>query len=52
VYTQLLDDQTQKDFLVFYMFLKVFLYSIFVLRVFPKSSICFVEKLHQRHFCK
>ena len=33
VYTQLLIDQTQKDFWVFYMFLKVFLYFC-VFRVF------------------
>ena len=43
VYIQLLDDQTQKDFLVIYMFLKVFLYSIYVLIVFPKNPICLLK---------
>ena len=52
VYAQLLVDQTQKDFLVFYMFLKVFL-------CFHSLSFCskcifilFFKKLVQRHFCK
>ena len=53
VYTQVLDGQTQKYFWVFYMFWKAFLYSIgCVLRVFPKSQICFVEKLLYKYFLK
>ena len=50
VYTQLLVDQTQKVFWVFYMFLKVFL----CFRVLSFCSNCifhvFHQKLLQRHF--
>ena len=38
VYTQLLDDQTQKDFWVFYLFLKVFLYITFVFEEFFQKA--------------
>ena len=52
MYTQLLDDQTQKDFWVVYLFLKVFLCITCVLKVFPKIQICFVKKHIQKHFCE
>ena len=38
VYTQLLNDQTQKDFWVFYLFLKVFLCITFVLEEFFQKA--------------
>ena len=44
VYTQLLDDQTQKDFWVFYMFLKVFMFFV-CLEFFQIVHVFFVEKL-------
>ena len=50
VYAQLLDDQTQKDFWVVYLFLKVFFCITYVLKIFPKSRICFFEKLSYKHF--
>ena len=50
VYAQLLADQTQKYFKVFYMFFKVILYF----RVFSFCSKCILcvilQKLVQRHF--
>ena len=52
VYAQLLADQTQKYFWIFYMFLKVILY----LRVFSFYSKCILcvilQKLVQKLFCK
>ena len=44
VYTQLLDDQTQKDFWVFYMFLKVSMFFV-CLEFFQIVHVFFVEKL-------
>ena len=52
VYTQLLVDQTQKDFWVFYIFFKVFL--CFHILSFCSNCIfhVFHQKLLQRHFCE
>ena len=44
VYTQLLDDQTQKDFWVFYMFLKVFLCILCVQSFFQIVHFIFCWK--------
>ena len=54
VYTQLLIDQTQKDFWVFYMFLKVFLYfcvfKVFVQMVYFLFLSKKKKKLFQKRF--
>ena len=50
VYAQLLVDQTQKDFWVFYMFLKVILYFR-AFKFLLKMHFCIVlQKFVQRHF--